>query len=351
MKMQSLVICVSLTASLVASTATATEPRQHAESDLSMPTSMKEFIEHHIDADDFGIWMKRGVTQEMWAGLPSGLKYTERSETRLSDDGTYILDSYMMTTDDGKVISTGSGITYWDDKIGQPVSASSGFDMGKPYSGSGMLQGIDRSTTVWKYTETSRGATTDYLVTTIRSGANDRTVSVKKADGSGTTWKSTSMRVNGLKEALAGHDPSGTWDMALPDGDTLRSVVTWGPGERVLIERAISIGKGGTSKEIAMGLTFWDPAEATICKNWFTQDGKVFEGRVISSTNKDGKLTMTTSIEGVSSTGDVLTAQNTRTSDDDTQTTTWSDVSINGHQMNLSWVNVPMVAKRADKKK
>lgn len=349
MKMQTLIVCASLAGALVSFPATATSP-EHAESDLRMPKSMEEFITHQIDGNDFGIWVKSGVTQEMWAGLPAGMKYTERSESRLSEDGTYIIDNYMMTTEDGKVISTGSGITYWDEKLGEPVSASSGFDMGKPYSGTGRLQGIARDKIVWKYTETSRGATTEYLSSMTRSGANEQTNTVKKTGTGGSAWSSTATRVNGLKVALDGHDPTGTWDMALPDGNLVRSIVSWGPGDRSLVERSLSVKKDGTSEEIGMGVIYWDPADAAIRNNWLTVDGKVFSGRVITTTNANGMLTMTMEVEGSNSIGDVLTATNTRTVEGNTQTTTWSDVAVNGHLMKLGWVDVPLVAKRSTSK-
>ena len=172
--------------------------------ELKMPESMAQYVEYHLDGEDLGEWVNHGTTKAMWEGIPAGIKYTNRSVFELTEDRSQFRRAYAMKTEEGKVISTGTSMTYWDEKLGHPVQANSGYDMGKPYSGTAILEGLNEDTISWKYTETSQGKTTTYLVSQKRVDANTRIETVKKADGSSSPWESTVTRVNSLKGSACG---------------------------------------------------------------------------------------------------------------------------------------------------
>ena len=96
----------------------------------STPDSMNEFINWHLDRGACGTWSDVGVTEDMWVGIPAGLKVTNTQHTRYDVATQQLFNSHHMATEDGKVISTGSNVMTWDADRKAVISAGSGFDMG-----------------------------------------------------------------------------------------------------------------------------------------------------------------------------------------------------------------------------
>ena len=114
--------------------------------ELKKPESVAQYVEDHLDSVDLEEWVNHGTTKAMLEGIPAGIKYTNRSVFELTEFRTQFRREYTMKTEDGKVISTGTSMTYWDEKLGHPVQANSGYDMGIPYSGTAILKGLNEDT-------------------------------------------------------------------------------------------------------------------------------------------------------------------------------------------------------------
>ena len=80
----------------------------------SLPASMEDFVNWNLDRGVCGQWQTSGVTKDMWVGVPSGLEYTHTMTTRFDVDTGRIVDHGQMQTEDGTIISTGSGVMTWD---------------------------------------------------------------------------------------------------------------------------------------------------------------------------------------------------------------------------------------------
>ena len=131
----------------------------------TLPESWEQYVRHVMGGNDLGTWTAPGKTEGIFAGVPEGLDFTNIDESRLGDAGNTIILNHTWRTSDGRVLSTGTGVIYWDAESGTLKSSYSGFDTGKPFTGESTLLGIDFTTGTerWKYVEVSRGKTTEYL--------------------------------------------------------------------------------------------------------------------------------------------------------------------------------------------
>ena len=155
-----------------------------------------DYVHNYEASGMFGRWISEDVTEDMWVGIPAGLKYTQVSENMLSPDGTRIIDSYIMSTEEGHVISAGASITYYDTNLNKILKSTSGFDMGKPYNGTSVLLSRDENSESWEYTEHSQGQTTTYAGTTRMINNDTMENSVRRKDGTGVTDTGTRTRQN-----------------------------------------------------------------------------------------------------------------------------------------------------------
>ena len=153
----------------------------------TLPESWEQYVRHVTGGNDLGTWIAKGKTEGIFEGIPAGLDMTILWESRLGDAGNTILRNGTWRASDGRVLSKGTGVIYWDAESGMLKAASSGFDTGKPYTGEMTLLGIDFATGTerWKYLETTRSKTTEYLVINKRISTNHRTHEVRKVDGTG----------------------------------------------------------------------------------------------------------------------------------------------------------------------
>ena len=155
-----------------------------------------DYVHNYEASGMFGRWISEDVTEDMWVGIPAGLKYTQVSENMLSPDGTRIIDSYIMSTEEGHIISAGASITYYDTNLNKILKSTSGFDMGKPYNGTSVLLSRDENSESWEYTEHSQGQTTTYAGTTRMINEDTMENSVRRKDGTGVTDTGTRTRHN-----------------------------------------------------------------------------------------------------------------------------------------------------------
>ena len=104
-----LFVCVASAAFAGSPVTEPTAPAAFAAQDapMTLPSSWKEFVAARMEMGDFGDWSTSGTTEAMWEGIPSGLKYANTETSELSSDGSYIVTSNMMRTEDGKVMSLG----------------------------------------------------------------------------------------------------------------------------------------------------------------------------------------------------------------------------------------------------
>ena len=326
----------------------------HAQDDkageMTMPKSMNDFVNWHVDNAKFGDWTETGVTKDMWVGIPAGLAYTSTMSITLSDDRTRILRNYMMATDDGRVISTGSGFTYWDEATKSPMATNAGFDMGKPYHGTSTLVGINSDTAVWEYTEHSQGKTSVYRETEQAVNPTMLRKSTSKKGAEGKPWESDLTRVNHLK--AHGLDAMiGGWTMEMPDGTTVRTGTSWAVGEQAIVSRSGKSSADGTRVGEGMSVLFWDPAAMRIATIYFAPNGGVYPG-IVASVKKDGdKLTMVTLYGGNNTTEMSMSAVFTQVIDADSMTNTFSDVTLNGAAHTFEWSDAPMTYKRMERRR
>ena len=188
-----------------------------------------EFVNHAQRIGLFGEWTTEVVTKNIWVGIPAGIKYTATEETRLSADGTRVTGSEIWKTKDGRVLSVGAGVTFFDTTRKKIVRRISGLDMGKPYDGLAVLQEMGDSR-VWLYTENSQGKTTRYRMVEHVVDRNHIKWSIRRADGTGPTMSSVRRRVVKATDKTAGDLSSVT--SSGPDVDLIKNMVeSWRSGD------------------------------------------------------------------------------------------------------------------------
>ena len=314
-----------------------------ADDGMSMPSSMNEFVNWHLDRGACGTWVETGVTKKMWVGVPAGLKYTNTNMMWYEPETEQLFHSHHMVTDDGRVISTGSGLMAWDAASNAPMGSGSGFDQGKPYHGTSVLKGMKGDTIVWEYTEHAQGVTTTYTNSVEYTGSNTRTNSVREGVD-GTPWVSTAVRANPGGDLMKATGLVGTWDAVMPDGSTLRTVISWLADKRVLKQESFIVGE--TDDSMDLYLMYWDPVNDHIATIYLDNHGTVIHGKVDSITDRNGEVTIVSSHEG-SRFGDLtMSTQMTRVVTDRTLTTSFQGMSLDGIRHGLSWSEDAMVSNR-----
>ena len=152
---------------------------------LKKPSSWEQYLNSVVEYGDLGTWRAGGVTKDLWVGIPAGIRYVSNDTTDISHDKKKLLIAHEIISEDGKMLSIGSGFVGWDPAAKRIYSFYSGYDGGKPFWGPRELVGFSSKGEVWKYTETSRGATYETLQVSKRTNKNSRTNITKKTDGTG----------------------------------------------------------------------------------------------------------------------------------------------------------------------
>ncbi len=310
-----------------------------------MPESMNEFVNWHLDRGATGTWVEHGVTQEMWVGIPAGISYTSTNSMIYSPGDGTLYHSQRMMTEDGRTISTGAGLMYWCDELNAPLGCSSGFDMGKPYSGTSVLKGISGNMIHWEYTEQSQGETNTYTNSVEYTGLNTRkqTVTLK---GSGEPWVSNSIRANPGGDLLKSTNLAGTWQTEWPDGSTVKRKISWIADGHVLKQERTVTQKDGRSVETDIYLMYWDSVNDHVATMYLDEHGTVIHGKIDSITNDGDIVTIVSTHEGSRYGGLTMSTQMTQVVSGDTLTTTFQDMSLNGMRHGLSWSESAGVSTR-----
>mgnify|MGYP002525609484 FL=1 len=152
---------------------------------LPISSSWNQYLDSVIESGDLGTWRTRGVTKDLWVGIPAGIRYVSNETIDISHDKKKLLFAHEIIAEDGKMLSIGSGFVGWDPVAKRIYSFGSGYDGGKPYWGPRELVGFSSKGEVWKYTETSRGDTYETRIVYKRTSKNSRTNIYKKTDGTG----------------------------------------------------------------------------------------------------------------------------------------------------------------------
>ena len=303
---------------------------------LAMPQSMNEFVNWHLDRGATGTWVDNGVTKEMWVGIPAGIRYTSTNTLIYSPEDQTLYHSQRMVTENGRVISTGTGLMYWSEENNAPMACSSGFDMGKPYTGTSTLKGIDGDSIHWEYTELSQGQSTTYSNIVKYTGLNTRTQAVM-AENTSEPWVTQSVRANPGGDLMKTTNLAGTWKRELPDGSTLHREISFIADGHVLKQARTLTQKDGTTIETDLYLMYWDPVNDHIATMYLDEHGTVIHGKIDSITTEGDTVTVISSHEGSRFGGLTMSTQMTQVVTPKTLTTTFQNMSLNGIRHGLSW--------------
>ena len=294
----------------------------------TLPESWEQYVRHVTGGNDLGTWIATGKTEGIFEGVPAGLDFTILEESRLGDAGNTILRTGTWRASDGRILSTGTGVIYWDAESGTLKAAYSGFDTGKPFTGESTLLGIDfvTGTERWKYVETTRGKTTEYLRVKQRINTNQQVNKFRKADGTGAN-QFEFKRVNPLEGVLARYDILGTWESTRPDGS--RRVTTH---RRALDGRAVFSGTknvkaDGTEEHVGSRAMWWDAERKTVRIHFLSSRGGSFMGEMISLTTEGDSITMVVRFRGTNENGVPMAGTSTRVLTGDTMVRSSSDFS------------------------
>ena len=152
---------------------------------LKKPSSWNQYLNSVVESGDLGTWRASGVTKDLWVGIPAGIRYVSNDTTDISHDKKKLLIAHEIISEDGKMLSIGSGFVGWDPAAKRIYSFYSGYDGGKPFWGPRELVGFSSKGEIWKYTETSRGDTYETRMVYKRTSKNSRENIVKRTDGTG----------------------------------------------------------------------------------------------------------------------------------------------------------------------
>ena len=324
------------------------EARSESRSDeYNQPSSWKQYVDHVVDGGDLGTWVSKGKTEGIFEGVPAGLDFIMAEECRLGDDGNTILNSHIWRTTDGRVLSTGTGVEYWDTTSGTLKSSYSGFVTDKPFTGNSTLLGINFFTGVerWQYVELSSGKTTEYLVEHQRTGTNERTSIYRKADGSGEN-RFQSKRANQLESVLARFDIVGTWERIESDGSS--NVITHSPalGGRTICGCCSHRKADGTTEELASRVMWWNTGRNTVCFHVVGNTGGSLMGEMVSLSHEDACATMVSRCSGSNANGIPLSITITEVLKGDTLVSTCTDFTVGDRTAKPDWIGVPFIWKR-----
>ena len=311
----------------------------------TMPKSMDEFVNWHLDRGVTGTWVHEGVTKDMWVGIPAGINFTGTNSAVYSPESETLYHSQRMVTEDDRLISSGVGLMYWSDDLKAPMACSSGFDMGKPYTGTSVLKGIDGDTIHWEYTEVSQGKTTTYSNVIEYTGPNTRTQTVKVGED-GEPWVTHSIRANPGGDEMKTTNLAGTWQHDMPDGSKMIRKISWIADGHALKQQRTHVRNDGTTLDTDLYLMYWDPINDHIATMYLDEHGTVIHGKVDSITNDGDTVTIISTHEGTRFGGLTMSTQMTQVVTDTTLTTTFQDMSLNGIRHGLSWSESAGVSTR-----
>ena len=162
---------------------------------LKKPSSWNQYLDSVVESGDLGTWRASGITKDLWVGIPVGIRYIDNSTKDISHDRKKVLIAHEIVTEDGRMLSIGSGFIGWDPVAKHIYSFYSGYDGGKPFWGPRELVGFSSEGEVWKYTETSRGDTYETQIVSKRTSKTSRTNIIKKTDGTGDILQENSIKV------------------------------------------------------------------------------------------------------------------------------------------------------------
>ncbi|MCP4836906.1 MAG: hypothetical protein GY895_19310 [Phycisphaera sp.] len=322
----------------------ASAPSNVAGEDLRKPASWEEFTAYLADGGDFGMWESSGVTTDVWKTLPPGIRYRYRAQVGLDESGRQVVRTFTYVDDQGKLLSSGSEIIVWDAKSGMPKKAMSGLDEGRPWSAFGRMVGFDDSRTVFSSEETGDGKTYELLTTFERTGENTRRRTVARADGKEIPFVQEFTRVNPLVEALGGWDPTGTWNTDM-GGVVFVNEARWSADRRCVVTTEGVRLPDGSLNVTGNGLMWFDLDARVIRQKYVTGMGMVLDGEVLKA-SKD-RLVMR--FTGIDPAGVALHAIITSTVEGDRMTSSFSDMTYDGHARTPVWARQPMVATRSRK--
>ena len=309
------------------------------------PASWSEFVNQYVGVGTLGTWVTKSTTEDMWVGIPAGLKITETGTESFSEDSKAIIGGYTMVLDDGTVVSTGTHVITWDKAVGKVVRTNSGFDMGKPYHGTSTLTAMDGASLRWKYTEQSQGKTTTYEQRLTAVGPNERHNTNRKLPD-GKPWNTTMRRANPFADAMKGCDLTGTWEMAATDGGKMVGVGTLELDGRMMRFAEHHVDQAGKKTPWSHMTMWWDGATETIRMQYSGADGGAAAGEVTSLSSGPRLVTMVSRYQGSDGQGNAMSASFTRTVQGDTMTLTCSAFSSKG-MPTPPWVGTPIIWKRA----
>ena len=315
---------------------------------MSMPKSMNEFVNWHLDRGATGTWLENGVTKDMWVGIPEGIPYTSTNTMLYAPEGNTLYFSHRMVTLDGQTISTGVGLIFWDEERNAPMGTSSGFDMGKQYTGTSVLKGMDGDSIQWEYTEQSQGKTTTYSHVIEYTGPNTRTQTVQAGD-SGEPWVSKNVRANPGGDLLKSTNLAGTWKQEMPDGSAYVRTASWIADGHALQEETVHVLKDGTRISVGFYLMYWDPINGHIATMYIDDHGTLIHGKIDSITPNGDTITVVSSHEGFRFGGVTMSTQMTQVVTSTTLTTTFQGMALNGMRHPLSWSEEKSVSTRVQK--
>ena len=299
---------------------------------LVAPASWQEWRDYRQRGGDLGSWVAEGKTQALWEGIPAGLNYKETTTWELINGGDRIRRSHQMIAEDGTVISVGSGNTYWDKESGTVKTLYAGHDLGKPFTGHNTLIGYDKLSGAvrWKYTETSHGKTTDYLIDVTKKSRNTRASSVRKSAG-GDPWNSTLTRVNPFAALTSRFNLVGAWQRELPNGSRQIMVYTLALDGRTLLRQDRQIKPDGSVEQTAAGAMWWNAARGNVCTHFLTSSGSSFMGEMVSFTVNGNTATQVLRATGSTGEGVGVSGSVTRVLKGDTLEFHYADVTRQDH--------------------
>ena len=316
-------------------------------SEFAAPASWTEYLDKTVT---LGTWVSEGKTQAMWEGIPAGLKYSDVFYWEISDAGDRVNQNHLMKTDEGKVISSGAGYCYWDAETEKVLGVYSGFDTGKPFSGVATLLGINQETQTerWRWVETSRGKTTEYIIDRTSKTANEMSDSSKAAAG-GDPWEVTRKRLNRLAAVTQLFDMNGTWVRETPSGNRQVSTATLALDGRALFWKDTRVEADGTSTETGGFVLYWDASKKRVRLHGLNQTGFSWQGELISLTAVEDSVTMVSRFSGSGRDGVTFSGIATRVLKGDTMTRKFTDVEISNRADTPSWVGEERTFKRTSR--
>jgi len=314
------------------------------------PESWQQFVQFRSQTGFTGTWLSAGKTQALWAGVPAGVPYKQIETCKGSHGGNGFDDTHKMETTEGRVLSRGTAHIFWDESSSQVKGLASGFDDGKPYSGTLTLIGINQSAGVerWAYQEKSRGTTADYIIERVLKDSSHRTTICTSTEKK-YVWEVKSHRRNPVAEHFNEFDLIGVWETELPDGSRWQLRNTWTLDGRVVRGANVRIDASGQKIQPNMHVTYWDAARDRLVFQGIARTGASWKGEKVSLVRNGDTSTLVTRYQGVTETGVSMAGTLTFVLQGDRLTRTFSDFSFSDGTEAPSQMYEPVVFKRISK--